>query len=106
MQLFSANATMFSNFLFFFDAHKKLKKTPQKVAYLVHLGGFFFSAARTAQTSPELHFRFINSFIQSSLLRSLVPLIKMFQYYLHLRNEMHIQKDVQNKIGRYIKEAL
>ena len=32
---------------------------------------FFFSAAPTAQNSPELHFRFINSFIQSSLLRSL-----------------------------------
>ena len=33
--------------------------------------GFFFSAAPTAQNSPELHFRFINSFIPSSLLRSL-----------------------------------
>ena len=31
----------------------------------------FFSAAPTAQNSPELHFRFINSFIQASLLRSL-----------------------------------
>ena len=35
------------------------------------VGIFFFSAASTAQNSPELHFRFINSFIQSSLLRSL-----------------------------------
>ena len=32
----------------------------------------FFSAAPTAQNSPELHFRFINSFIQPSLLESLV----------------------------------
>ena len=32
---------------------------------------FFFSAAPTAQNSPELHFHFINSFIQSSLLESL-----------------------------------
>ena len=35
------------------------------------VGRFFFSAARTAQNSPELHFRFINSFIQSSLVGSL-----------------------------------
>ena len=52
-------------------AHKKLKKTPQKVAYLWQLGGFF-SAAQTAQNSPELHFRFINFYIiQTSLLKSL-----------------------------------
>ena len=37
MQLSSADATMFSIFFF---AHKKLKKSPQKVAYLVHLGVF------------------------------------------------------------------
>ena len=67
MQLFSADATMFS--IFFFD-HKKLKKTPQKVAHN-RPRPFFFSAAPTAQNSPELHFRFINSFIQWSLLRSL-----------------------------------
>ena len=36
----------------------------------------FFSAASTAQNSPELHFRFINSFIQSSLLRSLAIIIQ------------------------------
>ena len=34
-------------------------------------GRGFFSAALTAQDNPELHFRFINSFTQSSLLRSL-----------------------------------
>ena len=28
------------------------------------------------------------------------------QYYLLLTNEMHIQKDVQNRIGRYIKEGI
>ena len=32
---------------------------------------FFLSAAPTAQNSPELHFRFINSFIQPSLVGSL-----------------------------------
>ena len=63
-----------------FFAPKKLKKPPQKVAYLWQLG-VFFSAAPTAQNSPELHFRFINSFIQSSLLRSLVLiLIKVIQH--------------------------
>ena len=41
MQLFSADATMFSMFsIFFFFAYKKLTKSPQKVAYLVHLGVF------------------------------------------------------------------
>jgi hypothetical protein len=33
MQLFSADATMFSNFFFVFFAHKKLKKPPSKVAH-------------------------------------------------------------------------
>ena len=52
-----------------------MKKPPQKVAYLWQLG-VFFSAAPTAQNSPELHFRFINSFIQLSLLRSLVKIFR------------------------------
>ena len=38
----------------------------------------FFSAAPTAQNSPELYFRFINSFIQSSLLRSLLCILVKF----------------------------
>ena len=37
-----------------------VQKPPQKVAYLWQLGVFFFSAAPTAQNSPELHFRFMN----------------------------------------------
>ncbi len=32
------------------------------------VGRFFFFAAPTAQNNPELHFRFINAFIQPSLL--------------------------------------
>jgi hypothetical protein len=48
-----------------------LKKPPQKVAYLWQLE-VFFSAAPTAQNSPELHFRFIDSFIQPSLVGSLI----------------------------------
>ena len=43
---------------------QSLKKPPQKVAYLWQLGVFFLC-------SPELHFRFINSFIQPSLVGSL-----------------------------------
>ena len=35
------------------------------------IGSFFFSAAPTAKNGPELHIRFMNSFIQSSLLESL-----------------------------------
>jgi hypothetical protein len=36
------------------------------------VGSLFFSAAPTAQNSPELDFRFINSFIQPSRVESLV----------------------------------
>ena len=92
MQLFSADATMFSNF-FFYD-HKKLKKTPQKVAHN-RLRPFFFSAASTAQNCPELHFRFINSFIQSSLLRSLVITLQTFTIFqtLFSANKVKIQND-------------
>ena len=56
------------NFILFF-VHKELKKPSQKVAYLWQVGGFF-SAAPTAQNRSELHFRFINSFIQPSLVGS------------------------------------
>ena len=55
----------------FFFAHQKLKK-PLKKLHTYGSWEFFFSAAPTAQNSPELHFSFINSFIQSSLLRSLL----------------------------------
>ena len=34
--------------------------------------GSFFSAAQTAQNSPELHIHFTNSFIHPSLLESLL----------------------------------
>ena len=47
-----------------------LKNHPKKL----HTSGsweFFFSAEPTAQNSPELHFRFINSFIQPSCVGSL-----------------------------------
>ena len=53
-----------------FFCPQNLKKPPQKVASLWQLG-VFFSAAPTAQNSPKLHFRFINYFIQPSLLGSL-----------------------------------
>jgi hypothetical protein len=46
-------------------AHKKLKKTPQKVAYLWQLG------APIAQNSPEVHFYLINYFIQPTCVESL-----------------------------------
>jgi hypothetical protein len=61
-------------------AHKNLKKPPQKVAYLWQLR-VFFSAAPTAQNSPELHFRFINSFIPPSLVGSLLLYMKKDQMY-------------------------
>jgi hypothetical protein len=59
---------------------KKKKNCPQNVEKnhpkKLHTYGswevFFLSAALTAQNSPELYFRFINYFIQSSLPESLV----------------------------------
>ena len=63
-----------------FFALENIKK-PQKVAYF---GSFFFSAASTAQNSPELHFRFINSFIQPSLVGSLVSSFILILVGAHL----------------------
>ena len=54
-----------------FFCRQKVEKNTSKSCILKAVGRFFFSADLTAQNSLELHFRFINSFIQSSLLRSL-----------------------------------
>ena len=51
---------------------KTLKNHPKKLHTYGSSWEFFFSAAPTAQNSPELHFRFINSFIQLSRVGSLV----------------------------------
>ena len=59
------------NFEFFFG-HKKLKKPFKKLHILMAVGRFFFSAAPTVQNSPELHFHFINSPTQSSVLKSVL----------------------------------
>ena len=50
---------------------KSWKNHPQKLGTSRSLE-FFFSAAPTAKNSPELHFHFINSFIQPSLGESLI----------------------------------
>ena len=72
MQLFSAEATMFlkKNFKLFFDLENIKKKHPKKLD-TYDSWEFFFSAALTAQNSPELHFCFINSFIRPSRVESL-----------------------------------
>ena len=44
------------------------------------VGSFFFSAALTAQNSPELNFHFINSFIQPSLVESLIATVGRLSY--------------------------
>ena len=54
----------------FFFVHKKLKKPPQKVAYLWQLGDFF-SLPKTAQNFISC----LNFSIQPSLLESLIELI-------------------------------
>ena len=52
---------------------KKFKSVflPTKSCIFMAVGSYFFSEAPTAQNSPVLHFCFMNSFIQFSLLRSL-----------------------------------
>ena len=55
MQLFSADATMFSNvFIFFFD-HKKLKKPPSKVAHN-RPKPFFPQPSPTHSQQPKIDF--------------------------------------------------
>ena len=60
---------------------KSWKKLPKKLQL-----EFFFSAAMTAQNSPELHFRSINSFIQPSLVGSLLATEKSFNLLVGLLN--------------------
>ena len=55
---------------FNFCGQKNLKNTP-KSCILMDIGSCCFFTAPTAQNSQEFHFRFINSFIQPSLVRSL-----------------------------------
>ena len=61
---------LFFKFLNFF-AHKKFKKKHPKKLHTHGSWELFFSAAPTAQNSPELHFRLIDSLIQPSLAGSL-----------------------------------
>ena len=56
----------------FFFCPQKVEKTTPKSCLLMAVGRVFFSSAQTAQNSPELHFRFINSFFHPSLLKSLL----------------------------------
>ena len=65
------------------------------------IGRVFFSAALTAQNSPELHFHFINSFIQSSLLRSLVQHLKIKENENFIATNVAEYKTID--VGRGIK---
>ena len=56
------------------------------------VGSFFFSAAPTAQNSPELHFRFINSFIQPSLVGSLLANMNMTVYLIEVSRDVFLKK--------------
>jgi hypothetical protein len=67
MQLFSADATIFSKKKK--SAHKKLKKLPSKVAHN-RPQTFFSCTGPAAQTSPELIFHVINMSQDTSVLLS------------------------------------
>ena len=54
---------------------KKLKNPPKKVAHNRHRP-FFFLCSPTAQNSPEVHFRSINSPIHSSVLKSVIETLR------------------------------
>ena len=69
---------------FHFFAHKKIKKSASKSCLLMAVGIFFSSAAPTAQNSTELHFRLTNSFIQPSLVGSLVASRRISKYIVLL----------------------
>ena len=77
---FSADAIKYSLKKFkIFLGPRKIEKTTPKSCILMAVGSFFFSAAPTAQNCPELHFRFINSSIQPSLVKSLI--LTRWAYY-------------------------
>ena len=61
----------YKNLVIFFWPQKVEKNHPKKL-HTYGIWEFFFSAAPTAQNSQELHFRFINSFIQPSRVESLL----------------------------------
>ena len=66
MQLFSANAAIFSIFSIFFG-HENINKPPSKVADNLPQT-FFSSTGPAAQTSPELVFHIIKMSHQASVL--------------------------------------
>ena len=55
-------------------------------------GRFCFSAPPPAQNSPELHFRFINSFISNHLCQNLCP----HQNFLHSGALIHSTYDIRS----------
>ena len=56
-------------------------------------------AAPTAQNSPELHFRFINSFIQPSLLKSLVrSILNQYREWSNLYSTLNFELNAQFNI--------
>ena len=82
---------IFKKILNFFS-HKKLKKPPQKVAYLWQYEAFFFFAAPPAPNSPEVHLRFknppthSNSSVPKSVIRSHLSILFLVLGIYNFRN--------------------
>ena len=68
-----------------FFAHKRLKKPPQKVAYLWKLEVFFLSATPPAQNSPEVHFHFIHSSVLKSVHRAAQTKLRSYLNELEIK---------------------
>ena len=87
----------FSNFFIFFWPQKVEKTTP-KSCILMAVWRVFFSAAPTAQNSPELHFSFINSFIQLSRVWSLhetvMKVCTILYFYTFFEHSFNVKKDL------------
>ena len=74
MKLFSADPRVSLNFSKLFFALENIKKKhPKKSHTYGSWEVFFLCSPQCRKNSPELQFRFINSFIQPSLVGSLGP---------------------------------
>ena len=91
MQLFSADATIFSKKDFF--AHKKLKKAPSKVAQK-NSNPLFSLTASTAQMAQTEEFMFQNMAYRPTVYRTGEKCKNQFEIFKVFLNELGIKEDI------------